>query len=237
MSPTAANDPSRLDTDVLVVGAGPAGSAAAAWAARHGLDVLLVDAATFPRDKPCGDGLTPRAIAELTSSDWPSGWRGAPATGACGPRASAGRCTCRGLAARCRGHGSAAPRLELDARDPGRGPRVRRPGARGLRAVDVRREGGQGPRRSCSPRDRAARHPSRRSPAGGSWSPTGPAHSWAGCSGGLAPQHRLRGGRPRLHRLRSQRRCVDLLAPGAAGHRRASCSPATAGSSRWATAR
>jgi len=53
------------DTDVLVVGAGPAGSATAAWAARHGLDVTLVDAETFPRDKPCGDGLTPRAIAEL----------------------------------------------------------------------------------------------------------------------------------------------------------------------------
>jgi menaquinone-9 beta-reductase len=51
--------------DVLVVGAGPAGSAAAAWAARAGLDVVLADAATFPRDKPCGDGLTPRAVAEL----------------------------------------------------------------------------------------------------------------------------------------------------------------------------
>ena len=52
-------------TDLLVVGAGPAGSAAAAWAARHGLDVVLADAAMFPRDKTCGDGLTPRAIAEL----------------------------------------------------------------------------------------------------------------------------------------------------------------------------
>ncbi|WP_370619406.1 geranylgeranyl reductase family protein [Mumia sp. Pv 4-285] len=52
-------------TDVLVVGAGPAGSAAAAWAARHGLDVVIADAARFPRDKTCGDGLTPRAITEL----------------------------------------------------------------------------------------------------------------------------------------------------------------------------
>ncbi len=60
-------------TDVLVVGAGPAGSAAAAWAARAGLDTLLVDAAVFPRDKPCGDGLTPRAIGELQRlglEDW-----------------------------------------------------------------------------------------------------------------------------------------------------------------------
>ncbi|MFM2438408.1 MAG: hypothetical protein RLZ55_1227 [Actinomycetota bacterium] len=51
--------------DVLVVGAGPAGSAAAAWLARGGVDVVLADAARFPRDKPCGDGLTPRAVAEL----------------------------------------------------------------------------------------------------------------------------------------------------------------------------
>ncbi|MFD3812694.1 geranylgeranyl reductase family protein [Rhodococcus sp. NPDC058639] len=60
-------------TDVLVVGAGPAGSSAAAWAARAGHDVLLVDAATFPRDKTCGDGLTPRAVAELDRlglGDW-----------------------------------------------------------------------------------------------------------------------------------------------------------------------
>jgi len=52
-------------TDVLVVGAGPAGSAAAAWAGSYGLEVVLADAATFPRDKSCGDGLTPRAMAEL----------------------------------------------------------------------------------------------------------------------------------------------------------------------------
>ena len=60
-------------TDVLVVGAGPAGSAAAAWAARAGADVVIVDAATFPRDKTCGDGLTPRAIGELQRrglEDW-----------------------------------------------------------------------------------------------------------------------------------------------------------------------
>ncbi|SKT94632.1 oxidoreductase [Mycobacteroides abscessus subsp. massiliense] len=62
-----------LSTDVLVVGAGPAGAAAAAWAARSGRDVLLVDMARFPRDKTCGDGLTPRAIAELDRlglSEW-----------------------------------------------------------------------------------------------------------------------------------------------------------------------
>ncbi|MCW2784845.1 MAG: geranylgeranyl reductase [Marmoricola sp.] len=65
--------PPPLSTDVLVVGAGPAGSSAAAWAARAGRDVVLADSATFPRDKTCGDGLTPRAIGELERlglGDW-----------------------------------------------------------------------------------------------------------------------------------------------------------------------
>ena len=46
--------------DVIVVGAGPAGSTAAREAAAHGLATLLLDKATFPRDKPCGGGLTVR---------------------------------------------------------------------------------------------------------------------------------------------------------------------------------
>jgi geranylgeranyl reductase family protein len=48
--------------DVLVVGAGPAGSATAIHLARGGAKVLLVDRARFPRDKPCGGGLTGRAL-------------------------------------------------------------------------------------------------------------------------------------------------------------------------------
>jgi geranylgeranyl reductase family protein len=48
--------------DVLVVGGGPAGSATALNLARAGASVLLVDKATFPRDKPCGGGLTARAL-------------------------------------------------------------------------------------------------------------------------------------------------------------------------------
>ncbi|MCL5997191.1 MAG: geranylgeranyl reductase family protein [Chloroflexi bacterium] len=51
--------------DVVVVGAGPGGSAAAYYLARHGLRVLLLDKADFPRDKACGDGLTPRALSVL----------------------------------------------------------------------------------------------------------------------------------------------------------------------------
>jgi menaquinone-9 beta-reductase len=48
--------------DVVVVGAGPGGSAAAYFLARAGADVVLLDKADFPRDKTCGDGLTPRAL-------------------------------------------------------------------------------------------------------------------------------------------------------------------------------
>ncbi|MFZ1362562.1 MAG: NAD(P)/FAD-dependent oxidoreductase [Candidatus Nanopelagicales bacterium] len=135
-----ARETTDLETDVLVVGAGPAGAGTATWAARHGLDTLLVDAEHFPRDKPCGDGLTPRAIAELTKlglGDWLDG-----------------RGTNNGLCANGFGqtlylewngpnlpkHGSAVPRLELDAK-------IRQvaidSGVRtldGARAVDVERD-------------------------------------------------------------------------------------------------
>lgn len=51
--------------DVIVVGAGPAGSTAAAALARRGRDVLLLDRAEFPRDKPCGDGIPPGTVGIL----------------------------------------------------------------------------------------------------------------------------------------------------------------------------
>ena len=47
---------------VAVIGAGPVGSAAAYFLAKAGQEVLLLDKASFPRDKTCGDGLTPRAL-------------------------------------------------------------------------------------------------------------------------------------------------------------------------------
>ena len=53
------------DADVIVVGAGPGGSAAASHLARAGVDVLLLEKTTFPREKVCGDGLTPRATRQL----------------------------------------------------------------------------------------------------------------------------------------------------------------------------
>ncbi|HSB73512.1 MAG TPA: NAD(P)/FAD-dependent oxidoreductase [Candidatus Methylomirabilis sp.] len=51
--------------DVIVVGAGPGGSSAATFLAQRGLSVLLLDKADFPRDKVCGDGLTPQALVWL----------------------------------------------------------------------------------------------------------------------------------------------------------------------------
>lgn len=52
-------------TEVLIVGAGPAGAAAAYWLGRHGHDVTVIEKKTFPREKTCGDGLTPRAVKQL----------------------------------------------------------------------------------------------------------------------------------------------------------------------------
>ncbi|MFF0243658.1 geranylgeranyl reductase family protein [Streptosporangium sandarakinum] len=55
----------EIDADVIVVGAGPAGSTTAFHLARAGLEVLLLEKTTFPREKVCGDGLTPRAVKQL----------------------------------------------------------------------------------------------------------------------------------------------------------------------------
>ncbi len=130
-----------LATDVLVVGAGPAGSAAAAWAARSGHAVVLADAAQFPRDKTCGDGLTPRAIAELEQLGL-GGWvrthgvnRGLRAAGfgqellLPWPGGSLPK------------YGSAVPRTELDDRIRGVALEAGATELAGARAVDVVRNG------------------------------------------------------------------------------------------------
>ena len=66
------------EADVLVVGAGPAGCATATYLAQSGLDVLLLEKATFPREKVCGDGLTPRGVRALlgmgVTVDEKDGW-------------------------------------------------------------------------------------------------------------------------------------------------------------------
>ncbi|CAN5143532.1 hypothetical protein BH11ACT4_BH11ACT4_08630 [soil metagenome] len=64
---TAADVPHRTDWDLVVVGAGPAGAAAAlaALRAKPGARVLILDRAPLGRDKVCGDGIAPHAVAEL----------------------------------------------------------------------------------------------------------------------------------------------------------------------------
>ena len=53
------------NSDVIVVGAGPAGSATAFHLAKQGLNVTLFEKTSFPREKVCGDGLTPRAVKQI----------------------------------------------------------------------------------------------------------------------------------------------------------------------------
>ncbi len=55
------------EADVIVVGAGPAGSTTAYYLAQAGLDVLLLEKSRFPREKVCGDGLTPRGVKTLVA--------------------------------------------------------------------------------------------------------------------------------------------------------------------------
>ena len=55
------------EADIIVVGAGPAGSTTAFYLAQAGLDVLLLEKSRFPREKVCGDGLTPRAVKTLAA--------------------------------------------------------------------------------------------------------------------------------------------------------------------------
>ena len=51
--------------DVVVIGAGPSGAACSYWLADAGLDVVVLEKKHFPRDKTCGDGVTPRAVRQL----------------------------------------------------------------------------------------------------------------------------------------------------------------------------
>jgi len=64
-APPTPNKPPADEADVIVVGAGPAGATTAFYLAQSGLDVLLLEKSRFPREKVCGDGLTPRAVKTL----------------------------------------------------------------------------------------------------------------------------------------------------------------------------
>jgi geranylgeranyl reductase family protein len=72
--PAAATAPGAAgEADVIVVGAGPSGSATAYYLAQAGLDVLVLEKSRFPREKVCGDGLTPRAVKALVAMGVPIG--------------------------------------------------------------------------------------------------------------------------------------------------------------------
>jgi geranylgeranyl reductase family protein len=77
-APASTGAAAAEEADVIVVGAGPAGSATASYLARAGVDVLLLEKAQFPREKVCGDGLTPRAVKALIGMGVPvreqDGW-------------------------------------------------------------------------------------------------------------------------------------------------------------------
>ena len=203
----------------VVVGAGPSGSAAAAWAARPGREVLVIDAGEFPRDKACGDGLTPGrspSCALLGLGDWLDG-----------------RIRHHGLRLAGFGSGvevrwpgpsfppvsSAVPRTELDdrvrkaAEDAGAAMLL------GCKAVDVQRDSAgrvtavvlaDGRRVGLPVADRGRRRPL----------PAGP-----GARPAMASADRLRGGRARPTCLAARRRAVDLLGPGTAVRPTVRCCP------------
>jgi len=103
------------DVDVAVVGAGPGGIAAALSAHGRGLETVVVDKATFPRDKTCGDGLTAGAIRAYRSLAFDP-----PALDGYGPvtetmlRSPSGRTVALGLPA-TKAYAGVVPRAELDA--------------------------------------------------------------------------------------------------------------------------
>src|ERR1700752_4023793 len=57
--------PRHRHCDVLVIGGGPSGAACAYWLASAGHDVVMVERKQYPREKTCGDGLTPRSVRQL----------------------------------------------------------------------------------------------------------------------------------------------------------------------------
>ena len=227
--------------DVIVVGAGPAGSTAAYHLAQAGLDVLVLEKTTFPREKVCGDGLTPRAVHSLIEMGIAHRREGRldPQHGPAGDRR---RAAARAALARARllaglRPGPAAARLRRDAGPARR--EGRRPAARA----------GHGHRPGARPQPAGSSGCARRAPTDGPATLPAPLVLAAdGVSGRLAlslgiakRDDRPMGvavrryyASPRTHDdyLESWLEIWDSPSRTAAG----SCCPGTGGSSAWATA-
>ena len=142
--------------DVVVVGGGPAGAAAAIALARRGRDVMVVDKATFPRDKICGDGLTAGALRLLEDlgldpAAVPS-WKPVDDVVV---RSPSGHEVTFPLPRGAGLYAAVARRTELDAAPARRGPRGGRQGARRPRVH--RRRGARRPGRARGRGDRPGR--------------------------------------------------------------------------------
>ena len=228
------------EADVIVVGAGPAGSATAAHLAQAGLAVALLEKSAFPREKVCGDGLTPRAVTQLvklgidTSAE--AGWLQNK-----GLRILAGGMRLElpwPELASFPDYGLVRTRLDFDqmlarrAQKAGAALHEQTPATQPV--IDERIGAGRrchGHARSAASATSCSRHPS-------SWRPTAtPAGSrsrWA-CTQREPADGR---GVPALLRVPAPRRRLARVLAGAVGRRdgKTGCCPATAGSSAWATA-
>ena len=241
---TAAPRRSRSERvhDVVVVGAGPAGASCGYWLADAGWDVVMVEKKEFPREKTCGDGLTPRAVRQLADM------------GLEGALAGSHRYT--GLRAFGFGH-SIEMQWPEHPHFPNYGYTITRHDLDGLVAAGAAdcggdpapgHRGGGTDRRRIGCADGAAGDPRRRHRRGEgdralpvtsrlatSWWPTGPTPGWAGCS---APRGAAtcRSAWPcAATTARSGTTIPSLSRTSTSATRKATWCPATGGSSPWAT--
>ena len=231
---------------------GPAGSTAAYHLATAGLDVLVLEKTSFPREKVCGDGLTPRAVKALTTMGIPivpgDGWllnKGLRIIGGGGriearlarpvfvPRIRDGQDEDRlrrdAGQARAEGRACGCSRTSRSPAPPSTSEPAGSPASRAREAAAAKDGAGRASKR----RPRATSGPS----APASWSrPTatrrGCRYPWA-CTSGPTGRSASRSGRT----TRRPGTMTTTWRPGSICGTASSCCPATAGSSGWATAR
>ena len=227
--------PAPARTEVLVVGAGP-GRLGRGGVGRAQRDATWCSSTlrVFPRDKTCGDGLTPRAIGELERLGLGEWVRAHTVNHGLRAHGFGQTLLLPWPGGSLPAYGSAVARTELDDHLRTTAIKAGATGIDGARAVDVRLEGGRVEAVVFAPRRRAASRSrcDHLVVADGVRSPLGKklGREW----------HRdtvVRRGGALLRRLRALRRPVDQQPPRAARAGRARSSPATAGSSRSATAR